>query len=345
MSTKTSPKVPKFTDINGRAYTNPLMMQFMTGDTSICSSISSAFSVEKEVDPQELRVRSRARLRSGGSMPRFGLGTWLSGATYSDGTVAKKEGDNEATKACLHALKTGYPMIDTAQMYQNEVEVGEALSQSGLERKNVFVVTKLAGNSHGAVACEAALKKSLELLKIKYVDLFLIHSPQPGKIVETWRAMLKLRTAGLAKSVGVSNFGAAQLEGLRLTGLEMPEVNQIEFHPWLHQKKCAAYMDKHGIVKMGYCPLARCKQFGKTKLAELASAKGKSEAQISIRWSLQKGFVTIPKSSKPARISANADVFSWTLSDKDMSLIDTLNVGFKASNSVNSMDIPWKDVA
>lgn len=245
----------------------------------------------------------------------------------------------------MHALKIGYRLIDTAQMYKNETEVGEAIRASQIPRESIFVVTKLSSDEHGRTRVSAALRESLKRLGLSYVDLFLIHSPKPGKVLETWKEMLSLKKEGLAKSVGVSNFGVDQLEGLRNAKLEMPEVNQIEIHPWLQQKKCREYMKMHSIAPMGYCPLGRCKQFGKTEVKDVASARKKSEAQICIRWSVQSGIVTIPKSSKPTRIAENADIFDWSLSQSEMKTLESVDCGFRASNSVRSMDIPWTTVA
>merc|ERR1719487_1509014 len=235
-------------------------------------------------------------------------------------------------------------MIDTAAMYQNEEHIGAALKECGKAREEFFVVTKLMNEDHGKEKTEAALATSLKKLGLDYVDLYLIHSPKGKNLLETWTTMLSLRNAGLAKSVGVSNFGVGQLEGLAEAGLELPEVNQIELHPWLQQDPCVEYCRANGIAVMGYCPLARCKTLGKTALVQLAEKHGKTEAQGAIRWAVQSGFITIPKSTNPGRISENSNIFDFAFSDEDMEAIKELNEGFKASGSVNSMDIAWEDV-
>ncbi len=309
---------------------NDLMAQFMSGDSSVCTSFNKA----KLKDLEDL-IKDFSVSLSGGSdvsIPLFGLGTWLSR-------------ENAAKEAVAHSLKIGYRLIDTAQLYENENEVGDAIKESKEKREDIYVVTKLGSAKHGAESSRLALKESLKKMNLKYVDLFLIHTPKGGKVVETWKTMLELKKEGLARSVGVSNFGVEQLEGLRKLGLEMPSVNQIELHPWLQQKKTRAYMEKHGIACMGYCPLARCKQFGKNGvLSKIAKDKGKSEAQICIRWSLQEGVITIPKSTNKKRIEENADVFAWSLSSKEMDAISKIDCGFKASGSVNSMDLEWDSV-
>jgi len=318
--------------------TNTLMDRFMAGDSSVCSTYNEA----KREDRTSSLNSAYVTLRSGIKMPLFGLGTWLSGATYdrTKGSVDIKAG-REAEDACACALKLGYRLLDTAQMYKNEDQIGNAIRASDVARNQVFVVTKLA-SGHTKEKSIDALKDSLKAMKLDYVDLFLIHSPRGGNIIDTWRGMLECKKLGLAKSVGVSNFGVAQLKGISDAGLEMPEVNQIELHVWLQQKACRAFMDSNGIATMGYCPLARCKRL--EDLEDIAKEKEKSPAQIAIRWSIQSGAITIPKSSKASRIAENADVFSWSLTDEEMKTLGALDVGFKASGSVNAMDLSWSDV-
>lgn len=280
-----------------------------------------------------LSLVSTIALRNGALMPRFGLGTWLS------------EKGGEAAKAVVTSLQNGYKMIDTAQMYNNEEDVGSGIKESGVSREEVFVVTKLGTDKHGNDACRQALKESLQKLQLNYVDLFLIHSPQGGKIVETWGTLLKLRDEGLTKSVGVSNFGVDQLKNLKETGLELPEINQVEMHMWNQQPELVQWCRQNGVTVMGYCPLARCKKFGEGISQSLSEKLSKSEAQIAIRWSLQNDIITIPKSSSAERIKQNADIFGFELSEEDMKIVAESNVQFKASNACNSQDIPWTEVA
>lgn len=275
-----------------------------------------------------LTLDSTVKLRSGAEMPLFGLGTWLS------------EGD-AATDSIVEALKYGYRLIDTATMYKNHNQVKAALEIHPANKP--YLVSKLSNEGHGHAEALAELDKTLEELGVEQLDLWLMHSPSPGKVVETWKAMLEARDAGKVKDVGVSNFGPAQMEGLRLLGLEAPAVNQFELHCFNQQRATVEYCQANGIVVMGFCPLARCKLFGQTPLAAIAEAHGVSEAACAIRWLLQKRFVTIPKSTNAARIHDNA-AFGFELSDDAMRQIDALEQGFQASNACRAMDLPWDDV-
>lgn len=277
---------------------------------------------------EAMKITSTISLRSGTLMPMFGLGTWLS------------TGDGTCADSVTAALRNGYPLIDTAQMYENEEDVGNALKG----KNEIFVVSKLNTSCHGAEKTREAVNESLRKLQRERIDLYLIHSPKPGKVVETWRTLLELKQEGKIKEVGVSNFGVGQLQGLKESGLEVPAVNQIEYHLHLPQTETVEYCKSEGIAVMGYCPLARCKHFGHEIVQNLVSKYEKTEAQIYIRWSLQTGVITIPKSSNVGRIQQNAEVFDFELDESDVSNLAKLNDGFKASNAVNSMDIPWEDV-
>jgi len=275
---------------------------------------------------------SKVTLRDGASLPQFGLGTFLSEV-------------GEAGKAVQMALTDeGYIMVDTAAMYNNEDDIGQALAALKLDRDKYFVVTKLLPDDHGRDKTIAAAKESLKKLQLEYVDLYLIHNPKGKDVLETWNAMLEVKALGLAKAVGVSNFGRAQLEALKETGVEMPEVNQVELHPWQPQNDLIDFHKANQIVTMGYCPLARCKRFGETALKEIAEKLGKTEAQVCIRWSLQMGFVTIPKSVNAGRIKQNAEAVDFVISDEDMAAIAKVDENFKASGSVLNQDMPWAEV-
>ena len=274
-----------------------------------------------------LSLATTVALRSGAQMPLFGLGTWLS-----------QEG-SEAKRCVSVALKLGYKLIDTAAMYENETSVGEALASSGLAREDIFVVTKLAGPDHGAEAAKVAIDASLKKLGLDYVDMWLIHSPKGGKILETWKSMLECRDAGKTKHVGVSNFGVAQLEGIAAAGLEAPMLNQIEYHFALQQRPTVDYCRAHSITLMGYCPLARRKLVGTTSLTAIAEKMGITEAQLAILWSAQTGAVTIPKSTNASRIQENAESLRATISQEDMAAIGELDkLAFKASGKRGT---PW----
>lgn len=292
-------------------------------------------SEAKSSEAASISLESEVTLRSGIKMPLNGIGTWLS----SDG--------GECKAAVRTALEAGVPMVDTAQMYKNEADVGAGIREhleANPGAKRPFVVTKLSGDNHGADRVRPALVESLEKLGLPCVDLFLVHSPAGKQCVETWRAMLQVRDEGLARAVGVSNFGIEHIEGLREAQLELPEVNQFELHVWLQQREAVQWMKDNGIVVMGYCPLARCKQFGATSVAQIAEQNGLTEAALAIRWSLEKGYVTIPKSSNPQRIVANAEVANREpLSAEVMAALDAADCNFMASNSVRNMWKPWND--
>ena len=254
---------------------------------------------------------------------------------------------DDAKPSVVAALNAGYRLIDTAQQYGNEKEVGEGIKEwieGNGEKARPYVVTKLASDVD-ASNVRASLIKSLSLLQLDKVDLFLIHSPVGGCIVDKWRAMLAVRDSGLCSAVGVSNFGVAQLRGLKEAGLEIPEVNQIELHVWHQQKDTTKWCRDNGIQVMGYCPLARMKQMGTGDVKVLADELGVSEPALAIRYLLECGYVTIPKSTNPARIAKNATIVDMPrLTGENMERLGRADEGFKASNSSKNMDLPWDDV-
>lgn len=283
--------------------------------------------------PPRLSLESTVELRSGLRMPLFGLGTWL--ATSG----------GECKEAVQAALQYGYRLIDTATMYNNHEDVRAALQEWDAAAPRPFIVSKLSPQPqcHGKTEPLVELDRTLEELGLEQLDLWLMHSPSPGKVVDTWRAMLSARDAGKVRAVGVSNFGPEQIEGLKAAGCEAPEVNQFELHCWNQQRELVAYCEREGIVVMSFCPLARCKMFGQTALAELAAQTDRTEAALALRWLLQKGYVTIPKSSNAERIVSNA-VFGWELSDAQMAQIDLLEQKFLASNACKAQELLWSDV-
>jgi len=276
-------------------------------------------------------------LRKGLQMPRLGLGTW------------QAAGDGECRHAVAAALKCGCRLIDTAAAYKNEEDVGVALR--AVSRADIFLVTKLQSKEHGnRLQVLNALRASLRRLGVDYVDLYLMHSPRGGFVLETWDAMLEARSLGLTRAVGVSNFGAAQLEGLKSAGRELPEVNQIEQHVWLQQQECVTWCAQEGVTIMAYSPLARGKLFGRAGPTSLAGAAERlkcSEAQVAIRWCLAKGFVVIPKSVNPERITANlATLHMPLLPPEEMTQLEKHDRGFKScAIASDAMDIPWNQIA
>lgn len=277
-------------------------------------------------------------LRDGSnSIPIFGLGTF------------RAEGD-QCYASCLAALRCGYRLIDTAALYENEDQVGAAIQQflseeTAVTRSDLFVVTKLHWDSHGAATALQRVNDSLQRLKLEYVDLFLIHSPKGGSVVETYTALLEVKKTGKIRSLGVSNFGVHHLEGLAALGLETPVVNQIEMHLWNHQSEVVSYCKARGIIVMAYCPLARGQQFGKTGLAELAQELQVSEASLCNYWCMKNGIVTIPKSTTPGRVEENLRLaVGLKLTASQAAALERFNLNFECSLAVQAQRIPWDAV-
>jgi diketogulonate reductase-like aldo/keto reductase len=255
------------------------------------------------------------RLNSGSEIPQLGLGVFKVPLEQTRATVAT-------------ALDAGYRLIDTAAMYRNEAGVGRAIAESGLPREDVFVTTKLNNDSHGYDAALAAFERSRTALGVDYVDLYLIHWPLPAldRYVETWRALIKLRDDGLARSIGVSNFHRAHLERIAGETGVTPALNQVELHPYLTQDALREYHRAHGIATEAWAPIARGGELLRDRLiTSLAEKYAKTAAQIVIRWHLEMGNVVIPKSVTPARIGENIDVFDFDLDPEDVESITGLN--------------------
>ena len=249
-------------------------------------------------------------------IPALGLGVW------------QTPSGKPAYNAVLHALKSGYRHIDTAAMYQNEKDVGRAIHDSGVPREDVFITTKLWNSDQGTSTTTKAFNNSLTNLGVSYIDLYLIHSPLPGKQKrqESWREMIALQQQGLIRHIGVSNFGIHHLqEFLEEFPDHPPVINQIEVHPFLTRDALCSFCSDHGILVEAYSPLARAKKPDDPVLTSIAKAHGVSWAQVMIRWSLQKGYVVIPKSVKPARIDENKQVFQFELTKEEIQQLDDLN--------------------
>ena len=258
-----------------------------------------------------LSLDSRVPLNHGGPMPVLGLGVWnLHGPA--------------AVRAVRHALDAGYRLIDTASMYGNEAEVGEAIRASGVPRDDVFVTTKVWNDEQGYERTLAACDASLRRLGLAYVDLYLVHWPEPRERKETWRAMERLLKVGKARAVGVSNYMVRHLDELKGSAV-VPAVDQIELHPFLQPHEAIEACNARGIVVEAYSPLARGRRLGDPAVKAVAAKHGKSPAQVLIRWGLQHGFVEIPKSAHPERIEENARVFDFALTAEDTKALDALD--------------------
>ncbi|MFF4322994.1 aldo/keto reductase [Streptomyces sp. NPDC001568] len=233
----------------------------------------------------------------------------------------------ETRKTTKAALEAGYRHIDTAQMYGNEKEVGQAVRDSGLDRADVFVTSKLNNGAHAHDDALAAFDRSLRELGLDYLDLFLIHWPLPGTgdFTETWKALEEIYRSGRAKAIGVSNFQPHHLRRLLENSVVVPAVNQIEVHPYLTQDEVRAYGAEHGIATEAWSPIAQGKVLEDPAIGRIASRVGKSPAQVTLRWHLQRGDIVFPKSSTRTRIQENFDLFDFELGEGDMAEISALN--------------------
>ena len=259
---------------------------------------------------------THVELNDGGTMPRIGFGVFQ---------VAPEE----TVEAVSYALQTGYRAVDTAAAYANEREVGGAVRASGIGREEVFVTTKLWNSDHGRESAHRAFDRSLDRLGFDYVDLYLIHWPAPGRglYVDTWEALIELKTAGRARSIGVSNFEIQHLQRVvDATGVA-PAVNQVELHPRLQQPELRRFHADHGIVTEAWSPIAKGTVLDDPVFTELAARHDRTPAQIVLRWHLQLGNVVIPKSVTPARIEENFRVFDFTLDDDAIRRIAALDAG------------------
>ncbi|MFD1466354.1 aldo/keto reductase [Lapidilactobacillus mulanensis] len=257
-------------------------------------------------------------LNNGVKIPVVGFGTWQT----PDGNVA--------SSAVLSALKAGYRHIDTATAYGNEESVGQGIRKSGLPRDEVFITSKLWNKDHGYQAAKQAIDYSLMQLGIDYLDLYLIHWPNPVAFrdhwqdanAESWRAMEEAVQAGKIRAIGVSNFHPHHLDELLKTATIKPAVNQIFLNPSDLQPEVTAYNQKHDILSEAYSPLGTGKIFKISELQDIAAKYQKTVAQVVLKWSLQHGFLPLPKSVHQERIVENGQLFDFTLTDADMIVID-----------------------
>lgn len=260
-------------------------------------------------------------LYNGVKIPAIGYGTYRA----TDST--------DGLGAITEAIRIGYRLIDTAAMYRNEEIVGQAIRNSGIGRREIFLTTKVANQDRGFDSTLRAFDKSLDRLHTDYVDLYLIHWPAsegtaPGQWqainASTWKAMERLMTEGRCRAIGVSNFMPEHLEALSSTATIAPMVNQIEIHPGMNQKVCCDYCRKHGIAVEAWSPLGRTRVLDHELLKKLAQSHGKTPAQICLRWEIQSGIIPLPKSVSPERMLQNLEVFDFTLSTEEMDSINAM---------------------
>ena len=263
-------------------------------------------------------LKGTATLSNGVEMPYLGLGVFQIG----DG--------EEVYNAATTALEAGYRHIDTASLYGNEIGVGEAVRKSDISRQEIFVTSKVWNSDQGYENTLSAFEITMNKLQLDYLDLYLVHWPVKGKFKDTWKALEKLYREERVKAIGVSNFLKHHIEDLK-TSLEiMPMVNQVEFHPYLVQQDLIDYCKENHIQYEAWSPLMQGHILKDETLLQLASKYSKSAAQIILRWDLQKGVITIPKSSKKERIISNADIFDFELTTDDMAAIDALDKNYRS---------------
>lgn len=254
------------------------------------------------------------KLNNGINMPTIGLGVYLVDENITKETVT-------------YALDNGYRAIDTAQFYNNEVEVGEAINNSSIPREDIFVTTKVWNTHHGYEETLQAFEQSLEKLQLDYIDLYLIHWPMPmeNKYIETYQALEKLYKDGKVKAIGVSNFEIEHLDNILNNCEIVPAVNQVECHPYFQQTALKDYCKKHHIQLQAWSPLSRGATLEDETIQQIANKYNKTIAQVILRWHIQEGTCIIPKSITPHRIKENIDILDFSLTDDDMQLIASLD--------------------
>ncbi|MEJ8545102.1 aldo/keto reductase [Brevibacillus borstelensis] len=267
---------------------------------------------------------------NGVKMPWLGLG------------VFKVQEGPELVNAVKAALAQGYRSVDTAAIYDNEAGVGqgirEGLTKAGIAREELFVTSKVWNADLGYESTIAAYEASLGKLGLEYLDLYLIHWPVAGKYKEAWRALETLYKKGRVRAIGVSNFHIHHLEDLMKDAEIIPMVNQVEYHPRLTQKDLQAFCVKHGIQLEAWSPLMQGQLLDDQVLKEIAAKHGKSVAQVVLRWDLQNGVVTIPKSTKEQRIAENAEVFDFELTKEETERIDSMNENLRVGPDPDHFD-------
>lgn len=262
-------------------------------------------------------LQSTTTLHNGVKMPWLGLG------------VFKVEEGPELVDAVKTAIKEGYRSIDTAAIYKNEEGVGEGIREgikvAGISREDLFITSKVWNADFGYESTLEAYQTSLDKLGLDYLDLYLIHWPVKGKYIDTWKALETLYSEGRVKSIGVSNFQIHHLEDVMKDAKVIPMVNQVEYHPKLSQTELHSFCQQHNIQLEAWSPLMQGQLLEDSILKEIAEVHGKSVAQIILRWDLQNGVVTIPKSTKEHRIIENSSIFDFELSATEMEKIAALN--------------------
>jgi diketogulonate reductase-like aldo/keto reductase len=271
-------------------------------------------------------INYKIKMNNGVEIPQFGLG------------VYRTKSGSECINAVTWALETGYRHIDTAWIYGNEKEVGEAVKSSGLKREEIFITTKLWNDDHGYDSALRAFDKSLKTLNTDYIDLYLIHWPVPEKRKDSWKAMEKIYESEQCRSIGVSNYMVKHLEELATYANVIPAVNQVEFSPYIYNKELLDYCTKHNIILEAYSPLTRRAKLKDPELVRIAEKYSKTSAHILIRWAIDHELVVIPKSANKNRIIENADVFDFELDKADMAILDNIDEEFRVAWDPTKID-------
>ena len=270
-------------------------------------------------------INSTITLNNGTKIPRLGIGCWRS----PSGDVTKN--------SVLWALEAGYRHIDTAAIYKNEADVGNAIKESGIARKDIFVTTKLWNTDSRAHRQREAFEESLDRLGLDYVDLYLIHWPVEN-FVESWHELEKIYRSGRAKAIGVSNFKVHHLQTLLNSAEITPAVDQMEFSPYMQDNEAVDFCRAHGIAYEAWSPLGAGPLLEEPTLVKLSQKYGKSTAQVILRWVLQRDIIVFPKSNHKERIAENADIFDFEISEEDMKLINSLNCGKRTGSDPDTFN-------
>jgi diketogulonate reductase-like aldo/keto reductase len=266
-----------------------------------------------------LTLSSTYPLRGGVEIPVIGLGVYQS------------RPGSETREAVKTALELGYRHVDTARVYGNERDVAKGLADAGIPREQVFLTTKLWNSDHGYDAALEACDRSLERLGTDRLDLYLVHWPVEGLRHDTWRAMERILEEGMARAIGVSNYTVRHLDELLARCNVPPAVNQVEFHPFLFQRDLLAHCERHGIRLEAYAPLVKARRMDHPVIRRVAGKHRRTPAQVLVRWGLEHGVITIPKSVRADRQRENLDVFGFSLDEEDLAALDGLDEGLRTS--------------
>lgn len=266
-----------------------------------------------------MNINSTVLLDNGVDIPILGFGTYQSKA------------GNETQNAVRLALDYGYRHIDTAAIYGNENDVAKAIQDSKVDLNDLFITTKVWNADQGYDNTLKALDQSLLKLNMDYVDMYLVHWPQPGLRLDTWKAMMTIYEQGKARAIGISNYTEKHIDELLIDSPIVPGVNQIEMTPYLYQKELAEHCLKNRIQIESYSPLTQGKKINEPRLVALANKYGKTAGQMLIRWSIEHNFIVLPKSTNAERIKENAEVFDFSITKEDLDFMDSWDENFRVS--------------